>query len=638
MSNTQLLEVLKSVWGYDQFRHPQEEIISSVLQVRDVVALMPTGGGKSLCYQVPAIVRQGLTVVVSPLISLMQDQLGQLDKLGVKATILHSGLHASEKAKRLDLVSKGQFDLLYLAPERLSLPDTVDYLRQGQLSLIAVDEAHCISQWGHDFRPAYLDVGILRDHFPDVPILALTGTATEKVLEDISSILKLNHPITFRSGFERENISTFILEEQNKLAATISLCNQSHESIIIYVRSRRGAVELSVMLSKRGLRATPYHAGMTTSEREFNQNAWIEGNVQIMVATSAFGMGVDKANVRLVIHYDIPPGPEDYYQEIGRAGRDGQASRAVLLWNNRDLINLKNRLDDQLVDKQFIQDVYQKICRYLNTSPDAFDPSYKDFEMHAFCLHFGLDRTPVKAAINWLQQKGYIDIHSGQILPSRVQIIRDKRTLDEVGRDSIPLGQVISTMLRSYEGMFSIPVPINETQIGKNLQITPDVVIERLNILSRRGIIIYQPSPQGVALRVEGLVEWSHRLDLDYSTYLKNHRLKEGRAEAMVDLIELEGCRTAFLLSYFSEEKEPPCGHCDICLGSRSNALEGETAREYKRRILDLLAVEKLYLPQILWTFPLQHKKAVLLLIQSMVEDGEIVINGTQFTLPFGEV
>lgn len=634
MSHIDLHELLKKYWGYDSFRPPQEAIIQHIMDRKDSVVLLPTGGGKSLCYQLPALALEGTTLVISPLISLMQDQITQLHERNISAALLHSGQHSSEKKKILDNVAKGKYDLLYMAPERLELAHMMDYLRSAKLNLVAIDEAHCISQWGHDFRPSYLKVGIVREIFPDIPVIALTGTATSEVLEDITTILDLPEPRVFRSGFERPNIELTVLQEDNKLAYAVHLLKQSGGTSIVYVRSRRTSVELAGWLYQRGIVAGSYHAGMPSSDREEVQKKWLKNKVGTIVATSAFGMGVDKPDVRCVIHFELPPSIEDYYQEIGRAGRDGKPSMAVLLYNQRDVKNLIKRQVRQHVSRSDIQDIYKRLCNYLGVSAEASSHSFAPFEPAAFADHFGLDRETLRKSLMWLQEREYLEFRSGQILQSRVMFKKGKAGMEAYMSQKPSDRNLIQTMLRAYEGLFSVPAPVNEVDLARLADMDAEEVVRRLDAMAQMGMIVYEKATLGKAVRISGVREWSERLDLDYQRFLHNESRKRERAKAVLEYLGTDSCRAKWLLAYFDEVKEENCGHCDICLGVNDQQVDLSTKKEYIDKIYQLLEDRPLLLPEIIKAFPVVDKKAVIAIVEEMVEEGDVVVKDATFTLP----
>lgn len=637
MKATTRYDILQQYWGFQSFRPLQEDIITHITNDQNAIVLLPTGGGKSLCYQLPALLKKGVTLVVSPLISLMQDQVSQLKQKGINAELLHSGLHRSEVRIILDNLVKGAYDLIYVAPERLESEDLILRLHEAKLSLIAIDEAHCISQWGHDFRPSYLKVGRLRQDFPETPIVALTGTATTEVLEDIAKVLQLEKYRIFRSGFERPNLHTYVLEEDNKMAQCLDLLQKYKGTSIIYVRSRRTSVELAKQLSQRGISAAPYHAGMPVAHREQIQNQWINDQVTTIVATSAFGMGVDKADVRLVLHFELPPSIEDYYQEIGRAGRDGLDAHAFLIYNGRDLLNVQRRLEEPPIQKKEIQTIYQKLCKYLGIQPESSIQVFHTFEPLAFAKHYDLELSKVRVALKWLEEKSYLEFRSDQVLQSKVHIRVQKNEVSDIIHQLKIEGKVLQTLLRGYEGLFSIPVPIEETVVAQQCDLSPDLVVRALDKLSRMEVIDYQKSTTGHSIKILGQSECSSQLALDYQRFAQNHQRKLVRLKAVWSYLGIKSCRTQWILAYFDEDKEDQCGHCDICQGTLIEHMPPDEKVIERNRILELLKENEMYLPQLLRHFSVIKKRRLVKLVQEMVEDGEVAVKGATFTVPESE-
>jgi ATP-dependent DNA helicase RecQ len=625
--------LLERYWGFDSFRYPQEEIIGNILNGNDTLVLLPTGGGKSLCYQLPSIYLEGVTLVISPLISLMQDQELQMKERGISVNILHSGLHLSKRREIMDQLVKGKSQLLYMAPERLESKEMLDYLGQANISLLAVDEAHCISQWGHDFRPAYLKIGELRERLGGVPTVALTGTATNQVLADISNYLKIPKANLFRTSFARDNIDLNVTDVENKLMDLLHLLKTNEGSTIIYVRSRRGAVALAQALDKRGFSSRAYHAGMSILEREEVQKLWMTDAVQSIVATSAFGMGVDKPNVRGVYHMDLPPSLEDYYQEVGRAGRDGHHSIAHLLFNKKDEINLLKRFEEILNERE-ITDIYKKICQYFSVEPDTFNSSYFQFEINAFTEHFELKLSRVRAALNWLIEKGYLDFSNGAFRSSTVWISTSKNDLFAFIEEKPQYSTLIQSMLRVYEGLLTIHVPIDEAKLAGHCKIDPDSLVKQLHYLDSRGILSYVPSTSGDGLRITGMAEWSHRLKLDYQKYVELHNRKKDKALEVVNYVNANACRMRMLLEYFDESVSSNCGHCDHCLGEQAAHLNSADRHELEDRIMSLLKDGEKTLHEITSEFPSYQKNSLLSILQFLLEEGQLLLKDATFSLP----
>jgi ATP-dependent DNA helicase RecQ len=625
-------DILKEYWGYEEFRGQQESIIDAVLQGRDVLVLMPTGGGKSLCYQLPSLILNGWVLVVSPLISLIQDQEVQLRKRGIPVVALHSGLHRSVIRRMMQDAVKTPRGLLYVSPERLGSQDFMDFLRELRPALLAVDEAHCISQWGHDFRPSYLEIGTIREIFSDLPIIALTGTATPRVEKDICTYLQLHSPRIYKTSFARENIDITVFGVEHKWPLLLKLCGLQKGSKIIYVRSRRKAVELADYLRQRGVSSLPYHAGMQARLRESHQEAWLKNEVDCIVATSAFGMGVDKADVRSVYHIELPPSIEEYYQEIGRAGRDGKRSHAVMLYHSSDKTHLLGQIKDRHLTKEEITEVYLLLVRYLNVPADTEMPEYEPFDLEVFCQHFDLSFWRAKEALNWLADLGYLDLNSSLREPSRLQVTANRDELLDILEPYPKFSAVLKTALRMYEGLYSSPQRIHEPDIAKKADVRTEEVIEVLRIMENKGWIAYFGSQEGSGIKLLGRREWSKRLVLDYKRYDALYHGRMERAKMMIGFAETSECRQKYILNYFEQEDTENCGHCDICLGALSDKLEDEVRVDYTGIIQSLTAIQSLSPGEIILAFPLYRKKAILALMNDLLMEGRLLLKDDQLS------
>lgn len=637
MMQRRLHELLERYWGYKEFRAHQEDIINAVVAGQDVVALLPTGGGKSLCYQLPSLLLDGIVVVISPLISLMQDQYEQLRKRGIPVEILHSGLHISERRRILDDMVKGKSMLIYMAPERLGSSLMLEYLENADVRLIAVDEAHCISQWGHEFRPAYLRIADIKQVCPNAPILALTGTATQIVLDDIKSYLSIPKAQLFKSSFERKNISIDVQIEENKSMAVVEILRNGSGSQIVYVRTRRRAFEIAQFLEMHNIKALPYHAGMKAEDRERVQQSWMNNNVDCIVATSAFGMGVDKADVRVVIHIDLPPSLEDYYQEIGRAGRDGNASRAVCIYNRQDGPLLLKKLDDAFVSETFIRDTYQKLLYYFEQSPDSLEDDEYAFDFDAFTKHYELSKPQTRSAIMWLVDKEYLSFNNMSDVQSRLHVIMNKHDLFSVIEDHPHLGGLLQCVLRRYEGLFSSYVPISEIEVSNLMDIDPDDVLAQLQRLHKMGVVNYQQAVQGVAIRFSFIKEWKDRLALDHARYVTIHQTKVKRAKSVIGFIQAIDCRVQFLLNYFGEEKDASCGTCDNC---RIQALEAQGSpviQEIRLRLFDILKNTPLTMLEIERGYKFEERPLMKVALRELLGEGKVEMKGAKFALRSNE-
>lgn len=560
------VDILRRYWGYESFRPMQENIVNAALQGRDVLALLPTGGGKSVCFQVPELMMEGIALVITPLVALMKDQVRNLADRGIKAIAVHSGLNRREVDIALNNAAHDpDCKFLYLSPERLTTTLFRSYLEVLPISLIVVDEAHCISQWGYDFRPEYLKIGQLRDSVK-APVMALTATATAKVCEDIMEKLRFREPYLLKSSFYRENLCYIVRETDDKRGQLLGVCNSVGGSGIVYRRSRRGCEELAEWLRSRGVDAQCYHAGMSSYRRSVLQDQWKEGSTRIMVCTNAFGMGIDKSDVRLVLHYDLPDSPEAYFQEAGRAGRDGNLSYAVLLYNDRDLERLYKLLEVSFPSPEFIEDVYGKIHIFFGIAYEQGQGRELRFDEQAFCSRFNLPRTQVHYALSYLQSSGHIFYSEDVDIPTRVKIIPSREELYEVdlgGRQSLAL---IEALMRSYEGVFSFAVPVNEERLAARVGVSVPALRQLLYDLSVKHVIKYIPSDNSTLVTLLHNRLRPGNLDLQMSRYKLLKDNAQQRVESIVGYVqERDCCRSSYLLSYFGEQSSTPCGKCDVC-------------------------------------------------------------------------
>ena len=564
-------EVLSTYWGYEEFRPLQEEIISQALDGKDVLAVLPTGGGKSVCFQVPGIMMDGIALVVTPLIALMKDQVQNLRDRGVRAIAIHSGMTPREVDTALNNAAYGDFKFLYLSPERLKTRVFQSYLNVLNISLIVVDEAHCISQWGYDFRPPYLDIGLIRKHV-DAPVMALTATATPLVCDDIMERLAFREKNVIKGGFERPNLSYIVREAQDKTGQILAVCNGVPGSGIVYVRSRSRAEELSAQLRQAGVSASFYHAGMGSMLRALRQEEWKSGKCRVMVCTNAFGMGIDKADVRFVIHADIPESPEAYFQESGRAGRDGQHSWAVLLWNSTDIRRLRQIQEASFPTLEFLEDIYHKVHIYADIPYEQGIGREIRIDIPEFCRRFKLQQAPVYYAIKYLEREGHWAFAEDTDLDTRVMISVARESLYEVDLPDRRMPFLLETLMRNYTGIFSYAVPIDEGFVAAKCDVSVSELRQLLYGLSVNHVIRYIPTTHCNVIYIlhdrlyPGNVQLSpQRYELLKSTF-------GSRVDTMVEYVqEVDECRTRFLLRYFGEEKADDCGHCDLCRAGRDD-------------------------------------------------------------------
>ncbi len=560
-------QILTKYWGYAGFRPLQDEIIKSVANGHDTLGLMPTGGGKSLTYQVPALAKDGLCLVVTPLIALMIDQVEKLRKRGIKAMALHSGLTREEILKGLDNCAYGDYKLLYVSPERLGTDLFLSRIGKLKINLVAVDEAHCISQWGYDFRPSYLRVAELRPHLPEVPFLALTATATPEVIEDIQEKLRFREKNVHRISFERKNLVYLVRKTDDKLSYLLRIVKKVHGTGIVYVRSRRKARDIADWLKQQKIGAEFYHAGLKSETRFFRQQQWMEGKIRVIVATNAFGMGIDKEDVRFVVHYDMPDSLEAYFQEAGRAGRDGQRSFAVLLNHPQDVGGLKRRVELNFPPMPEIRKTYDMLCNYLQIPIGGAKGMSFDFFISDFCDKFNLNLTTAYSALKVLEREGYLELTDEISNPSRVHFLVNRDDLYRFQVANMKFDAFIKLILRAYSGVFSEYVAIHEDMLSRKGNIPPDMVTQYLVRLKQMGIIQYIPKRRSPLV-----IFTEERLD-SRSLVVSAENLKTRKERYMARLDQMihyvqqtKECRSRVLLAYFGEEDAAACGHCDICM------------------------------------------------------------------------
>lgn len=584
------LSILKQFWGYDQFRLLQEDIVRSVAAGRDTLALLPTGGGKSICFQVPAMMNDGLCLVVTPLIALMKDQVENLNKRGIPAFAIYAGMQTRDVDKVLALAREGEIKFLYVSPERLQSKRFRWYCEVLPVKLIAVDEAHCISQWGYDFRPAYLQIASIREHFPDAPILALTATATSKVREDICTRLQLKDPAVFVKSFARPNLSYSVMELDGKLAKIRQILDRLPGSAVIYCRNRRQTKDIAELLVSQGISAGYYHAGLPAAERTARQEAWIRNEVRVMVCTNAFGMGIDKPDVRLVLHADVPDSIEAYYQEAGRAGRDEEKAYAVLLFHERDLREMKERIPLQFPSLEEIREVYQAVVNYLQVPIGSIEGVYYDFDINDFVKRFSINITLAFSVLRILEQEGFLQLSESVFMPSRAEFVRDRDGLYDYEQINPDMEPLIKTLLRTYEGIFDNSVPIFEKQLARLMRIGEQDVIHDLKLLHRQAVISYQPRKDQPQLSfLQERVSASY-LRIDMALLQQRRKAMEERIAAIEAYVRnSDTCRTQQLVAYFDERDAAPCGVCDVCVKKQKGGMQLKEFGELTKAILGAL-------------------------------------------------
>lgn len=564
------VETLKKWWGYDSFRPMQEEIIDSALQGEDVLAILPTGGGKSVCFQVPAMMREGLALVITPLIALMKDQVQNLESRGIKALAIHAGMTRHEVDLALNNAAYGDVKFLYLSPERLSTELFKSYIDILPVSFIVVDEAHCISQWGYDFRPDYLEIGELRRRI-DAPVIALTATATPAVAEDIMARLARGNRAStgfklLKSGFERPNLSYIVRQCEDKIGQVLSICKGVPGTGIVYLRHRSKCEDVAAVLKANGIPASFYHAGLGRLERSERQESWKKGDLRVVVCTNAFGMGIDKPDVRFVVHMDLPDSPEAYFQEAGRAGRDGKKSYAVLLWGPADERRLRQLFEASFPPLQFTEDIYQKLHQFYEIPYEAGMGRQLKFNIEEFCRHYHLNRAQVHYAVEYLDRVGHLTYCEEVDIPAQVKIAVDRPALYDFELPETAMVELLEILMRRYSGIFSFPVAIDEEYVARSMKITVPALRQLLYRLSLEHVIRYIPADNStvICLHHGRLMPGNVDLQPEKYDFLKN--TAESRVKAMTEYVsETDECRSRYLLRYFGQSETKDCGCCDIC-------------------------------------------------------------------------
>ena len=585
------LEILKQHWGYDNFRGIQEEIIQSIGQGKDTLGLMPTGGGKSITFQVPALAKEGLCIVITPLIALMKDQVRNLKERGIKAVAVYSGMTREEILVALENCIFGDYKFLYVSPERLDTEIFQTKLRRMNICMITVDEAHCISQWGYDFRPAYLKIAEIRQMLPEVPILALTATATPEVVNDIR--LKLGFREggqTFRMSFERKNLAYIVRHTEDKQKELIHILQKIQASAIVYTRNRKRTREITELLTANNISATFYHAGLSNEAKDQRQKSWLTGESRVMVATNAFGMGIDKPDVRIVIHIDMPDSPEAYFQEAGRAGRDGQKAYAVLLYAKSDKVNLNKRISDTFPDKDYIRKVYEDINFFFQMAMGDGAGCTFAFNIDEFCRNFKHFPVQADSALKILTRAGYLDYTDEQDNASRLIFTLRRDELYKLQEYEADIEKLIHVILRSYTGLFTDYAFINEESLSIRTGLSRERVYEILVMLTQRRVLHYIPRKKTPYIIYSQKRIEKERLIISPEIYERRKESYASRIKAMIDYATAEEkCRSRMLLHYFGEKNEHHCGQCDVCLKKHESGIKLGEFQELKERILEAL-------------------------------------------------
>ena len=616
--HTEPLDILRKYWGFDQFRSTQEDIIRAVLKKKDTLALMPTGGGKSLCYQVPALATEGICIVVSPLVALMKDQVDRLRQMDIRAAYLTSAQRYKEMDHLLDSAIYGEMKFLYVSPERLKNELFLERFKQMKVNLIAVDEAHCISQWGHDFRPAYREIAALREIHTDVPLIAVTASATPEVAQDIMDQLDFKDQAVFESPMTRDNLNYTVIEEPQSLARLVKVCRRLGGSGIVYSTNRKSVRDIAEFLNESGVPAGFYHAGIDPATKDKLQSDWLQNKFPVMVATNAFGMGIDKPDVRFVVHLAPPANLENYVQEAGRAGRDGKDSWAILMYTTPQLLQRQREIDLQFPDKERIRSTYHKLCSHFGIAYGAGLNTQHNFNMRSFCEQYKLKSRDVFYDIETLAIAGYLHISEGVLIPSRMMFKLNAQELYNFQVRNAELDPFIRLLLRNYGGLFETYVRIDERFIAAKTGWSSDKVRQTLIRMDNMEVLSYLPQNDlPIVTLLTGRHEQEH-LRLPKEAYEERKERTTSRWNSMMKYIRLDECRTQFIAQYFGDKNAVPCGHCDNCIANKNQA------HTLPNALKNLLKEGDAHLVDVVHTLSEFDKKEVIALIEVYIDEKRI--------------
>ena len=624
-SKMEIREVLEKYWGYTNFRPLQEDIIRSVLEGKDTIALLPTGGGKSLCYQVPAMAGEGLCLVISPLIALMKDQVEALKKKGIDAVVVHSGLMKTEIEMHLDNCTFGKTKFLYLSPERLEKRGMTERLSRMKISLIAVDEAHCISQWGYDFRPPYLRIAEIRKFLPSVPVLALTATATNQVIADIQEKLAFKTRNEIKGSFRRSNLTFFAFNEEDKKGRLLKIIQKVKGCGVVYTRNRKNTREIALYLENNGIPATYYNAGLTAPIRSKNQDLWMNGTKPVIVSTNAFGMGIDKPDVRYVIHLDLPESLEAYYQEAGRAGRDGNPAYAIILYDQGDLKNLEEQHGHNFPEPDLIRKIYYALGNYSKIPEGSGEDLSVSFDLYAFAKTYGFSPLVVFSTLNFLSREGQVMFSEQLADSSKLHFLQNREDLYRFQVQHVFFDIFIKTLLRSYSGLFTDYVKINEKDIAKRTGLNQEQVVSYLRQLEQLGVVSYARLKNQPAITwLKDRINPKHLL-IDRQNYLTLRENARKRYESVWEYVgAADRCRVKILLSYFDEKEVQACGKCDVCIKLNKEGLQPSEFERLSREVEEVVSATSITLPELISRMGIADEKKVINVVNWLIENMKI--------------
>ena len=631
ISDPRAAEILARVFGYESFRGDQQAIVDHVIQGGDALVLMPTGGGKSICFQVPALMKDGICLVISPLVALMKDQVANLQARNIKAIALTGGIRSEEMIDLLDNCQFGNYKFLYLSPERLQSDWILDRIKNLPINLIAIDEAHCVSQWGHDFRPAYLKISELKKHFQKVPFLALTATATPRVKEDIIAETALQNPQIFQKSFARNNIAYMVIEAEDKLYKIEQVLKKNPQPSIIYVRNRRSCMDLSNQLNAIGFKATYYHGGLSPKEKDKNMALWMQEEAQVIVATNAFGMGIDKANVKTVIHIQLPDNIENYYQESGRAGRNGEKAFAVLLTSPSDALQAENQFLSNLPDKAFLNSIYIKLCNYFQIAYGEGINEQFAFNLNHFCLKYNFPTLKTYNAIQFLDRQGIISLSQEFSEKIKLQfLIPSKEVLRYISLNPND-EEIMLTMLRAYPGIYEMQTAFNLDFIAKKSNHTSIEVQAVLQKLKEKNIIEYQAKNNDASLLFNEIREDERTINRVAKYLERQNQLKKEQLESVIHYVnEKQICKNRLILDYFGEKTATDCGICSYCIGKKKKV---KNTFSLASTILSLLQTEDLSSREIQEKTQTDSETVIELLLQLLEQEQIVIKANNKYTI-----